>query len=286
MVDTRDIRPVLRVFPVIGCDGIKSRVRQLLAGVDNPASYPSYTHRCAFRALVPMDQAVAMLGENRAHNQHMYIGPAKHVITFPVANQTLMNVVAFLRDSRDWPVEQGMTLPATRAELVDAFWNWGPTVRAITNLLPTQIDKWGIFDSYENPMPTYARGRVCIAGDAAHASSPHHGAGAGIGIEDALALASLMEMIQSTMRNSYVPKSKALSAGFEAFNAVRRERTQWFVDSSRHVCETYEWTNPETGSDPHRCFEDIKWRSDKIWFFDREAMIGDARREFENALQA
>src|SRR6201999_827615 len=42
---------------VIGCDGIKSRVRELLLGEGNPASYPHYSHKVAFRGLIPMEQA-------------------------------------------------------------------------------------------------------------------------------------------------------------------------------------------------------------------------------------
>jgi 2-polyprenyl-6-methoxyphenol hydroxylase-like FAD-dependent oxidoreductase len=39
-------------------------------------------------------------------------------------------------------------------------------------------------------VPTFAKGRVCLAGDAAHASTPNQGGGAGFGIEDALVLFS------------------------------------------------------------------------------------------------
>lgn len=58
---------------VIGCDGIKSRVRQILFGADHPSAYPSYTHKYAYRGLVPMEDAIAAIGEERAQNACMHV---------------------------------------------------------------------------------------------------------------------------------------------------------------------------------------------------------------------
>jgi salicylate hydroxylase len=271
---------------VIGCDGIKSRVREILLGKGNPASYPHYSHKVAYRGLIPVDKAIEALGEYKALNQHMHIGPKKHVLHFPVAGQTLMNFVAFVTDPDDWPNDEKMTAPATRAEVEEAFADWGPTVQAITNALPDELDKWAIFDSFDHPAPTYARGRICIAGDAAHASSPHHGAGAGIGVEDALCLSTLLELAISSMQEKGTTKGQALSTAFDTFNAVRRERSQWLVNSSRGICEVYEWADPKTGNDPDKCFEEIKWRSHKIWNFDIDGMLKDASEGYEQQLNA
>ncbi|KAL9112790.1 MAG: hypothetical protein Q9227_003093 [Pyrenula ochraceoflavens] len=283
---------------VIGCDGIRSRVRQILLGEANPSSYPSFTHKVAFRGLVPMDRAVASLGEEKAHNQCMHMGPHAHVLNFPVAQHKFMNVVAFVTQP-NWPHEGTLVAPsARRGELVEAFKGWNPAVRAIVGLLDEPLDKWAIFDTYENPAPTFARGRVCLAGDAAHASSPHHGAGAGFGIEDALALASVFEEIKYTPAaaaaaavigrgqggdgsgGNGVRKMKALTAAFGAYDSVRRERSQWLVQSSRQVCETYEWNNPECRDEPEKCLRDIEWRAHRIWYFDIEGMIGDVRAAY------
>ena len=39
--------------------------------------------------------------------------------------------------------------------------------------------QWAIFDLGDNPVPSFYKGRIAILGDAAHATSPHNGAGAG-----------------------------------------------------------------------------------------------------------
>lgn len=58
---------------VIGCDGIKSRVRQLIVGKDHPSASPQYTHKYAYRGLVPMEQAIAAVGEEKAKNACMHV---------------------------------------------------------------------------------------------------------------------------------------------------------------------------------------------------------------------
>ncbi|KAL2823454.1 hypothetical protein BDW59DRAFT_163234 [Aspergillus cavernicola] len=268
---------------VIGCDGIKSRVRQLLYGRDNPISHPHYTHKVAYRGLVPMNLAISHLGSYRALNQHMYGGPNAHVLHFPVADQKLMNVVAFVNDLDDWPLDKGMTQPASKDEIAAAFVDWGPTVKGVIELLlrSKEMDKWGVFDMYEYPAPRYAEGRVCIAGDAAHASAPHHGAGAGIGVEDALALCVVLERAQREIDSGYRGKVDALGFALKTFSDVRYERSQWLVRSSREVCETYEWVNPECGKDMAKGFEDVKARSHQIWYFDIEGMVKDLQRAFD-----
>ena len=58
---------------ILGCDGIKSRVRQALFGADHPCVQPTFTHKYAYRALVPMDDAIAALGEEKAQNSCMHV---------------------------------------------------------------------------------------------------------------------------------------------------------------------------------------------------------------------
>ncbi|OTB00240.1 hypothetical protein M426DRAFT_15700 [Hypoxylon sp. CI-4A] len=269
---------------IIGCDGIKSRVRQLLFGESNPASYPSYAHQVAYRGLVKMEKALPALGEEKALNQCMHMGPKGHVLNFPVAQHTLLNVVAFVDDEDEWTHEK-MTAPASKEEVVKYFQSWGPAVRTIAGLLDDSLDKWAIFDTYDHPAPTFSIGPVCIAGDAAHATSPHHGAGAGFGIEDALALGTVLEEAEMTLGAGDATKEAALSAAFKAYDAARRERAQWLVRSSRQVCKTYEWANPDCGDDPDKCLKDIEWRAHRIWHFDIEGMIQDAKSAYHKFVQ-
>jgi len=271
---------------VVGCDGIRSRARQLILGEDNPASYPGYTHKFAFRGLLPMEKAKAALGDAKTQTRHMHLGPNAHVLTFPVAGGTLLNVVAFVTDPEDWHHGDRFTAPATKREVVDAFADFNPAVRAIIDLLPDDLDKWAVFDTYDHPMPTYVKGRVCVAGDAAHAAAPYHGAGAGYCIEDAAVLAALLDSVGTVGSESGKSKAQGIRAAFETYNTIRLDRARWLVESSRFVGEMYEWQDPEIGRDAEKCGKEIEWRSHRIWDYNIDEMMDETVKLFHKNLVA
>lgn len=80
-------------------------------------------------------------------------------------------------------------------------------------------DMWALFDML--PAPTYYAGNVVLMGDAAHASTPHQGAGAGQALEDAFILSILLGD-ERTRSVGDIP------AAFGAYDAVRhRGRKRW-----------------------------------------------------------
>ncbi|EME41619.1 hypothetical protein DOTSEDRAFT_73887, partial [Dothistroma septosporum NZE10] len=169
---------------VIGCDGIKSKVRTLLYGSSHPCSKPTYTHKYAYRALATMDDAVKAVGEEKAKNACMHMGPGGHMLTFPVNHGKTLNLVAFHTTEEDWPDYQHLTRPAKREDALRDFEGYGRDVRNLLELCQPNLDIWAIFHLGENPVPKYNDGSIVLIGDAAHATSPHHGAGAGFCIED------------------------------------------------------------------------------------------------------
>lgn len=219
----------------------------------------------------------------------MHLGPDAHALTFPVALGAVLNVVAFVTDPSDWASKDGkLTARAMRAEAEAAFAAFGPAVRAVMALLPDELDKWAVFDTRDHPMPAYhaprggvGGGRVCVAGDAAHASAPHHGAGAGCGIEDALVLATVMAAAEGEVAaRGKGTRAEVLRAALEVYNDVRYERSQWLVDSSRRIGELFEWQDPDCGSDPGKLGPEIEWRSRRIWDYDIDAMVVDTLSRF------
>ena len=312
---------------VIGCDGIHSRVRQLLfsssrsgglpgsgsaesSGPGKPSRTttttttnsssssssgdpsPGYTHKFCFRALVPMQRAVAALGEDRARTRFMYVGPGAHALTYPVGHGAELNVLVVASDvssapASSWPSGEGRhtTARGSRAEARAAFTGWRleAVLHRIVDLLPETMDKWAIFDMFERPAPRYARGRVCVAGDAAHAAGPHLGAGAGMGIEDALVLAELMAEVQRKKRLKAGSGSGGsddvqglVEAALAAYSEVRYERTQEVVRSTRAACDLFHWQDPEISGDPEKFGRDITARFHRIWDYDVERMVQEA----------
>jgi 2-polyprenyl-6-methoxyphenol hydroxylase-like FAD-dependent oxidoreductase len=267
---------------VIGADGIRSKMRRLMLGTDHPAAYPSYSHKYAIRGLIPMPAARAAIGDFKTSNRIMHCGPHAHALTFPVAAGTLLNVVAFVTDPGEWSAPDGkLTAPASKSEATQAFAAFSPVVRRLMDLLPEQLDKWAVFDTRDNPVPTYVDGRICLAGDAAHAASPHHGAGAGCGIEDCLALAELFDAVAQC---EVQDRPSAVRTALRVYNDVRYERSQWLVDSSRVIGDVYEFMGDESGADHDKIGQQIFERSHKIWDFDVEAMVEEVLDKFGHAM--
>ena len=89
----------------IGADGIRSHVRAGLFGPDTP----EFTGVVAWRGLVPMERLPAHLRTSAATN---WLGPARHILHYPVRCGEVMNIVAFV-ERDDWQVEPGPSAART-----------------------------------------------------------------------------------------------------------------------------------------------------------------------------
>lgn len=274
---------------VIGCDGIHSRVRRLILGETNPASYATYTNKYCFRALAPMEKAHAVLGTERTtgdgkvSNRFMLTGPNAHLHTYPVAQGQFLNILFVLSDPNPWHTEDGKhTTSGSKGEALRAVKDWHPQARAIAEMLPDELQKWALFDMYENPAPYYFRDSVAIAGDAAHASGPHLGSGAGFGVEDALVLATALEAVNTRLGvQGQKARAELCHTALAAYNNVRYDRTQWLVGATRETCRLFHWQDENVGSDFGKFLPEINKRFHKIWNYDIGEMVKETLREFE-----
>lgn len=103
----------------------------------------------------------------------------------------------------------------------------------------------------------------------AHATSPHHGAGAGFCMEDSAVLSSLLA-------DERVKTSSDIEAVFQTFDDVRKTRSQWLVASSRHIGDCYEWRADGIGDDFAKIEADINHRNGIIANVDIAAMCDQA----------
>ncbi|ORX97299.1 mannitol 1-phosphate dehydrogenase 2 [Clohesyomyces aquaticus] len=211
---------------VIGCDGIKSRTREILLGKDNPAARAVFSGKYAYRGLIPMEKAVELLGEEEAKNSQFYFGYHGHLLTFPIEKGKTMNVVAF--NSRETWEDQNWVVHATKEEMIKDFDGWGPTVHKILSAVQ-KPDIWALFN--HPPASTYFKDRVVLVGDAAHATTPHQGSGAGMCVEDAYIISNLIKEANSV---------EDLEKAFFAYDKSRRPRTQKLVTTSKEAGMLYD----------------------------------------------
>ena len=177
---------------------------------------------------------------------------------------TAETVVAFQSretwDSEDWVV------PSSRDAMYADYEGWGPTIQNILHLME-KPDIWALFE--HPPAPTYYKGRVCIAGDAAHASTPHQGSGAGMAVEDAYVLGDLLGQAKG---------SAGIERAFKAYDAVRRERTQRLVVTSREAGQLWDLELEGVEDDVERLKANINERMSWIWEADLEKVLEEGRR--------
>ena len=160
-----------------------------------------------------MERLPAHLRTSAATN---WLGPARHILHYPVRRGEVMNIVAFV-ERDDWQVES-WTERGTHDELANDFRGWHDDVHTIFRHIDEPF-KWALM--IRPAMPYWSIGRVTLLGDACHPTLPFLGQGAVMAIEDAYVLAGCI---------AKHPGDHA--AAFARYEAARRERTAAIVARS------------------------------------------------------
>jgi salicylate hydroxylase len=169
---------VVEADVVIGADGIHSLIRAALTETPVP---PTYSGSCAFRALVPANDAPAFA---RSPAHVLWLGPGHHLVHYPVRASELINLVAFA--PAGGYTTESWTATATVAEFIKEFEGWDPRLTTLIEAAGVP-GRWALLD--RQPLRRWSRGPVSLLGDAAHPMFPFYGQGAAQAIEDAAALA-------------------------------------------------------------------------------------------------
>jgi 2-polyprenyl-6-methoxyphenol hydroxylase-like FAD-dependent oxidoreductase len=206
---------------VVGADGANSKIRELLFGDE---ARPQYTGQAVWRATVARPADV--------QGRCSYFGPRNKAGFNPVSQRQMyiylvQNLPVFVRLS-------DAELPAVMREQLADF---GGVIGALRDTIvnPEEI-VYRPVTSNLLPPPWY-RGRAILIGDAAHTTTPHMAAGAGIAIEDSIVLAQVLA------------EEGSLPSALEKFMTRRFERCRLVVENSRMLGE-WEKVPDMPGADP------------------------------------
>ncbi|GAA4370032.1 FAD-dependent monooxygenase [Hymenobacter saemangeumensis] len=192
---------------LLAADGLRSRVRlQLL-----PASTPRYAGYTCWRAVV--DGSSLRLPAGRS--SEIWGGKAGRFGYVPLANGQVYWFACVNSPTAANPKFRAFTVADLRRQ-------FAPLPAPVDQLLALTHDNQLLWNDILDikPLPRFAFGRVLLLGDAAHATTPNMGQGAGQAVEDALALASCLQAEADVV------------AAFQAFDARRRPRTTRIVNQS------------------------------------------------------
>ena len=143
-----------------------------------------------------------------------------------------------------------------------------------SKLLDTpDLATWAFWDT--SPASTYTRGRVAMLGDAAHATTPFQGQGAGQAIEDALVIKTVLSKVQNL---------KQIPNALMAYNQIRRPRGQRIVETSREYGKLLGMHSEGVGEDLQKMRENLETRLHWIWQRDQTAQLNGAVELFEESL--
>jgi salicylate hydroxylase len=206
---------------LIGADGLKSRVRDIL-WEERPARF---TGQVAYRFLVPIEAGRPFLQFGRSA---VFQGPGRVFNRYTIRQGTVINCVGIVKT--DVWQDDGWSIAAARDDVRAGYDGWHPDVGGLIDRAEGII-KWGIFD--RPPLPQWSEGPVTLLGDAAHPMLPFLGLGAAMAIEDAMILARTLEADADGTR------------AFDRYETARRPRTVRVQDQSRRQGELVQNADPD-----------------------------------------
>lgn len=215
---------------LIGCDGLRSVVRQVIDPTAPAARYvPALNiggYASGVAASIPAGEYAMMFGKRAFFG--WAVTPSGETWWF--ANPP----------RHDEPAEgelEAMTDAQWRAWLLELFADDRCPAADIIRATPGELRGWATYDV--PTVPNWHSDSMIVIGDAAHATSPASGQGASMAIEDAVVLAQCLRDVPG------------VDAAFRAFVGVRRERVE------RIVAEGNKWSNRKVPGPVGRVIRDL-----------------------------
>jgi 2-polyprenyl-6-methoxyphenol hydroxylase-like FAD-dependent oxidoreductase len=194
---------------VVGADGIASQVRQLRFP---ETSKPPYSGQCVWRASVPRRTEAALYG---GFGQRANAG----LITVSADESYLFCLVAHATPPRPDAANYVELLQDALSEFE------GPLGEARRLIDGSRTIHFSPMWAGVMPLP-WTDGRAILIGDAAHATTPHLGYGAGLAIEDGVVLGWVMR------------DTPDVASGLHTFGERRVERSRMVVETGLCICKS------------------------------------------------
>jgi len=197
---------------VIGADGLHAPSRSAVVGGQGA---PQFTGQVAWRAVVPG-------GIRAAAEATVFMGPGRHVVSYPLRDGTLRNIVA-VEERQVW-AEDGWNHPDDPARMRRAFAGFTPEVRGWLSEA-RNVFLWGLF---RYPVPErFHRGRVVLVGDAVHPTLPFLAQGANMALEDAWVLGQALD------------EAGTVEDAFARYQSERQARVRRIVQAASRNATAY-----------------------------------------------
>ncbi len=227
---------------LVGCDGVKSGVRQQFVG--DPVRVSGHV---VYRAVVDARDFPANLKWNAPA---VWAGPDCHLVHYPLRGGEQYNVVVTFhsRKKEEWGVTEG-----SREEVLSYFDGIGERPRQLLDL-PKSWKRWATAD--REPIAQWSHGAVTLLGDAAHPMMQYLAQGACMALEDAVTLGEALHACGGDFARA-----------FELYERSRVARTARVVLLTREMGRIYHAKGVERmvrndlwkGRAPERYYDSLEW---------------------------
>jgi len=227
---------------VIGCDGIKSVIRDRLVGDQARVS-----GHVVYRAVVPSEN---MPEDLRWNAPAVWAGPNCHLVHYPLRGGEQYNLVVTFhsREQETWGVRDG-----SKEEVLSYFTGIHARPRALLDK-PVSWKRWSTAD--RNPVAAWGKGRATLLGDAAHPTLQYLAQGACMALEDAVTVGKAMQACDLDF-----------AAAFRLYESARITRTARIVLSAREMGRLYHASGVErlvrnslwVGRRPDQFYDAMDW---------------------------
>jgi 6-hydroxynicotinate 3-monooxygenase len=168
---------------VIGADGIRSKVRDILLG----AAPPRFTGRVAQRAIFPTER----LRGHAIRDCTKWWGHDRHLLAYFMTRRRDEVYLMGSVPAAAWESEE-LSLPCPREEFIASFAQFHPDIRRVVEVA-TEVTVWPICDRERHDC--WSGGRIVLLGDACHPVRPYMAAGGAMAVEDAAILSRCLATI-------------------------------------------------------------------------------------------
>lgn len=211
---------------ILAADGIKSQARVgMLQRLGINADIKD-CQQAAYRIMIHKHQIkddpelLELINSTRVVR---WIGEKRHIIAYPVSNNTIYNLSTTQPDKNFAAATNATyTTRGSKSAMLGVFSDFCPMVQRMLNHVPEgEVCEWKL--RVHEPLPTWTHGSVALIGDACHPTLPHLAQGAAQAIEDGAVLAVVLSRLPDTSPESI---NKAL----RVYEKVRMDRAYALVD--------------------------------------------------------
>lgn len=118
---------------VVGCDGIRSRVKECMIPIESFQTRPVYSGMYGYRAVLEMGDMIEAVGEKRARVATIYVGRGAYAISYPIMRARLVNIGIYVLSDEDWEYDSWVR-PARREDIERDTTDMGRYVKALVEV--------------------------------------------------------------------------------------------------------------------------------------------------------